>query len=612
MLSPLLNSGYISDDAVNSLLKGKLLVSRQDLSTYFFQSIKHWMFYNARFYPFAFLSSAFLFINNLLLYKASILAMVLINITLFAYLIRLLTNSDSLSLLSVSLLPLCFQFRLYHDPILSFGWLQELLLIYTVTSLIFLVHYLKTGSKPFFILSVIVYMVSLMTYEIIYVYFLFHLLIIYFYSDKKDIGRVLKVGFPFILSVMVMGGISFFLRWYYPQGYEGTRTSFNAASYVMTLLRQSFAAVPLSYFTVDPHKIFIDKVLLLKGIFSRVSLLLIACYGALFLNIFYRMKHEELFPRRNRIGLIFIFGTLLVFLPGALISLSSKYQKEVIWGVGYIPVYSSYFGLSVVASTSGYWLIEKLVKKHQKLAIILCAIFAMICGAVGTLNFNNNVTTVAKINYSFLYPRTLIEEGMQNGLFRSVHNGAFLIAESDYDLDAVQDGWNLYRWDRPAFYRMHSGITFKDVLSKGKFLKNEFLSKFAVVQHDANTSIEFSDTDNVYFLYYSSQSNSDGSAVLGRIRSFYGNNDSIHRAISGDTTYIYIRSPFCASKEDVSVQGCFIEKKQSEERCKHFVSSSDSLRLINSGMNWKLYSLESTQWIDLKSLRVTLAKINSE
>jgi hypothetical protein len=604
VLSPMINSGFISDDALRSLLKGQLLESHQDLQTYVFSDIKNWMIFNGRFIPGAFLIDAFLFVNNLLLYKISILAIVVINVVLFAYLIKLLTNSGTMSLLAISGLPLFFQFRLYHDPILSFGWGQGMIFVYTFTSLIFLVHYLKTEKKLFLILSALFYLADLVTSEMTYVFFPFHFLIIYFLSGKKHITNFIKVGSPFFLSVIIISGISMYLRHTFHQGYEGTRINFDMVSYLMALIRQCFAAVPFSYFIIDPHNIFVNKFTFLKGNIFLPTMLLVIGYFILFAIIVNGTKKEVVPVAKKNIILIFLLGILIIVLPGVTVSLSSKYQREIIWGVGHLSVYMPYFGLSLVVSTLIYLAIHNLAKNYQKLTITSCAMLAILCGIMGTLNYNNNMITVAKLNYSFLYPRTIIEGGIKNGLFQTVANDSYLIVESDYDLNAVQGGWNFYRWDLPAFYRMHSGIHFKDVLSKGRFLNKEFLTKFAATNHDKGTSVTFSKADNVYFLNYSSHSHSEGYAILGKIRNFSGNNDNIAHSISDDVIYLYFRFPDNYIQEKITIQGSAIDNNRADI-FKPFIVENNSLEIIKYGSNWKLCALSHADLIDLNSLKVT-------
>jgi hypothetical protein len=603
VLSPMINSGFISDDALRSLLKGQLLESRQNLPPYIYNDIKNWMIFNGRFIPAAFLIDAFLFVSNLFLYKISMLTIVIVNVVLFAYLIKLLTNSGAISLLAISGLPLFFQFRLYHDPILSFGWGQGMIFVYTFVSLIFLVKYLKTEKKLYLIISAFFYLVDLMTSEMTYIFFPFHLLIIYFLSGKNKIRNIIKVGSPFILAVIIISGISLYLRLAFHQGYEGTKISYNLVPYFATLTKQSFAAVPLSYFIVDPHKIFTDKFIFLKGNVALYPMLFAICYFVLFVNISNEIKKERLPVAKKNIILILILGILIIVLPGGIVSLSSKYQGEIGWGIGYLPVYISYYGLSLIVSTFIYLVIYKLINNHRIMPKVICTMFAIICGVLGTINYNNNIITVAKTNYSFLYPRTIIEEGIKNGLFQTVPNDSYLVAENDYDLNAVQGGWDFYRWDSPAFYRMHSGIHFKDVLSKGRFLKKEFLSQFAATNHDKSASVDFSKADNVFFLNYSSHSNSEGYAIAGKIRNYSGNNDEIGQAISDEAVYLYVRFPLNYPQEKITIKGGSIDNNR-VDISEPFSMDNNSLKIINYGSNWRLYALSHANSIDLKSLKV--------
>lgn len=117
VLSPLLNSGYIYDDNVNSMIRGILSYQGNTISQLFFDEIYTTFLPMGRFYPLAVYAYLIDFlVTDVFLYKLIILISVLITLLLFGYFVYLLTKSKALVVLSLLVIPISFQFRLYHDP----------------------------------------------------------------------------------------------------------------------------------------------------------------------------------------------------------------------------------------------------------------------------------------------------------------------------------------------------------------------------------------------------------------------------------------------------------------------------------------------------------------
>jgi hypothetical protein len=114
--SSISNSGYYSDDLVFSLRKTESIFKKWSFFTCYLNNLNV-TFEGHRFnllYPQLILPC---FIDDLILYKIFILTIVVSNVLLFGYCIRVLFKEWSYVLLSMILVPILFQFRLNHDPI---------------------------------------------------------------------------------------------------------------------------------------------------------------------------------------------------------------------------------------------------------------------------------------------------------------------------------------------------------------------------------------------------------------------------------------------------------------------------------------------------------------
>jgi len=165
-LSPALWSGFISDDAVNSLLSGVALEEHQSRSGHIFDTVKFWLLTNGRFFPLGFALNALSFVSDLGTYKLLSVLSVLVSVGCFAYLVYLIADSAAVALCVAAFPPLLFQFRLYHDPILSFVWMMPGLLALTCASLVCLLSYAKTGQRWRLVLGLAAHAAALLSYEI--------------------------------------------------------------------------------------------------------------------------------------------------------------------------------------------------------------------------------------------------------------------------------------------------------------------------------------------------------------------------------------------------------------------------------------------------------------
>ncbi len=597
-LSPMLASGYFSDDSRLSLTNGDLLIANQTVPEMTLSGMVAWMHNEGRFFPLAwYLYLFFSIIDNLFLYKISILIFVIINIIVFAYFIEIVTNSPSIAFFSILLPPLFFQFRLYHDPILSFYWLQQIVFLYTFISLIFLVYYLQTGKRYFLMLSSFSYLLSLLTYEITYPFFLLHFFIIYYYLDNKRALNVLKVLSPFILVLFVTVLISTSLRIYYNIPFSGGNSpyvpNFDIRLYFITLMKQTYAAFPLSFYIIDPHKIFPNSFNYMINSFSIWYIILGTGYFILF---FYALNNLDVKSSsiKSVKGILFL-GILLLFLPSVLMSLSPKFQDQLNWGIGYLPVYHSHFGLVMMFIAFAYLAYNKI--SNIKLKLILSILIAIILSSIVLINYNNNNISIEHENSLWLYPRTILEDATKNGLFMGVPNESYLLIDSNN------------QWDKLAFFRMHSNVKLKNLGIKGKYPVDN-LPQDALIQKSLSiyNIYDFSKYNNIFFLSYDSFSNENGYALLGRIKDLHASKEKISEVNSREI-YLYVRTPYFSplnSHERITVHGQWIKKKSSSYE--PFVMEESQMNLVTSGLNWKLYSIliNNGNLIDLQSLNVNI------
>jgi hypothetical protein len=375
--------------------------------------------------------------------------------------------------------------------------------------------------------------------------------------------------------------------------------NFDLKTYLLTLAKQTSAAFPLSYYLIlnglsaKAFHNFHNSFVYLKDSFSFGHVFII--FGYFLLS---RKYLEELAHLKNRPNMKYVLslGISLLILPGALISLSPKYQYQnyIGWGTGYLPVYLSYFGLVMLSLALLFSIYRlKFIQSHRKFASALSIIISLFFCCIGTINYTHNNIVVDGLNGTWSYPREVLENGIKNGLFNIVPEKAYLIVDSNYP------------WDQPPFYRMHYNKKLSHVGPKGNHMGS--LPQNTQARKIEEYSVyHFHPNSNVFYLYYKSHSKEYGYVVLTRVNDLIGNNQTL-LGVTSETVYVYVQSPL--SDESTYLQGVLLNRNDFN-KWSYFFSEDVKINPIASGKNWKLYSLSGEdKLIDVLSLSLVRADV---
>lgn len=578
VISPMLNSGFISDDSWVSCISSYSNLKSMLAGT--FEQI----FTQAKSYGHLLILSTllgnvvfFLTRHDLFLYKLFIMAMVVVNVGLFEYFIYRLSRSRIFSLMSIVSLPLLFQFRNYHDPILSFAGQQQLILTTLLISLLFLLNYIDTGTKSKLWLSILFYFLCLQFYENTYSFFVFHLLIVYLKAERK---AFIKLSLPFVVLPFFLVTVILILKHTYPSAYTGTMPSFDIIRFFQTLSKQVLAAFPFSYVLFFIKKtISYDR----SSIYYHYApnLLLLVSLAAVFVYYFRKTVSKGDFTLS--VKYIFIFGLLFFLMPGVIISLSQKYQEELTWGIAYIPVYLSYYGMSLLIA-----LLLSIVLKHLSgktmLGYTAGLFLSVLFFAAISINYVNNRIVVDNLNYTFFYPRGIIEEAAKKGFFKPVEEGSLLYINGDHHWDGV------YYQSQLRFYELLAPHKFTDVVRI-----KDIVNYVPLKKHKTS-----------YYLNYASLSRDSGYAVLGRLET---SAESLY--MHSKEVFVYVRVPYYKPTmwdwNVFSPKISFLGKwsgRNSASLDFVFYDYYPSIQTVASGLDWRMYKITVEKTIDLKSLLI--------
>jgi hypothetical protein len=183
-LLPILSSGFVADDALNSLIKpfvNYYQISLLDISNKIFFS---WINNEGRsllgFYVVYFL---FYTLEKLLYIKIATIFFIIINISLFAYLLKKLRVNLFFIFLTIFFIIFLIEININgNDPVIGYSFHLPILFIHLLLLLILFVNWVQKENYIYLFLVSIFWLISLLFYEINIIFFPLALIISFFLS----------------------------------------------------------------------------------------------------------------------------------------------------------------------------------------------------------------------------------------------------------------------------------------------------------------------------------------------------------------------------------------------------------------------------------------------
>ena len=435
-LQPVLSGGFNWDDAFFSVEAQSLRLTGESVFARIWKEIVEYLRIG-RINPFAtFHFPVFYFMPNVRVYKVFLVVLSLLNGFLFFRFLRLWSRNSSLPAAMLLLVPLCFQFRLYHDPLNSYYGLMQVMFCELMGAMICFLRWLREGKTRQLVCSLLFFLMGLMSYEMFFPLTL--LFLVPSLEQEKDLVKTLRRMAPFILAAVLVFGLSMALRTNITAetAYNGTSFGLDIPVILRTFSYQVGAAFPLNYrssgYEVDIfgrgtlwQEVFNTS---LDGFLSAIRWPDLLCCAILCLILTGAPKKE----RENFSPYRLFFGLLLWLLPGLVISLSIKYQEDLHPGLAYIPVYFSCFGMAMLL----YELYSLVTRRlHARTARLL---LSGICCMILLINAQDNRRINEMLNDIFRYPRQTGEAALQAGILGGTE-GLTVISKNPYYL--WEHGW---------------------------------------------------------------------------------------------------------------------------------------------------------------------------
>ena len=413
ILEPALSGGFCWDDAFFSVEAQSMRLTGESIFRRVWKEIIDYVRIG-RINPFAtFHFLVFYFIPDVRIYKLLLVVLSLLNGWLFYRFVKLWSRDHFTAILSLILVLFTFQFRIYHDPLNSYYGLMQVMFCEIMGALITFIHWLREGKKRSLILSLLCFGMALMSYEMTFP--LTALFLIPAWTEEKNIKNTVRRVLPWICLALLIFVLSMLLRGNITEetAYNGTTFGLDIPVILRTFASQVGAAFPLSYRNAGQDTGLFGELIPWSEIFNTslpVFLRMIRWQDLLICLIFSLILFGIPAERRKFSLPGLLFGALLWLLPGLVISLSTKYQNDLVPGIAYIPVYFSCFGMGMML----YELccLTGNVFNTRTYRTVLAGAGCMIL----LISMQDSRHICSMLNDIFLYPREAGEQALQAGI----------------------------------------------------------------------------------------------------------------------------------------------------------------------------------------------------
>lgn len=380
-------------------------------------------------------------VSDITIYKLVVLISVVLNILLFTSLINLFSSSKYFGFLVASFIPPALQFRLFHDPILSFYLSQQTLLLFLLLTLIFLLLFFKKNKIVFIVFSTIFYLITIFSYEVSYFYILPIIYIILCRSQSPKLLTIFKYLLPYIFVIILGFSATILIQTKssssYGGNYAGVKPSLDLIPAFKTFLIQSSASLPLSYHYSSHSQLFCNSFSCFVKRYQWSDLLPLF----IFLTILYISTNEKI-----KVTELLILGFLITFSPIPLIAISKGYQSSLIahgFGIGYMTVYLQYFGFATIL---GSLVIFAKRKEETKISQIIFGVTIIIFGIFALVTTQDNRMVVIKANAILNERRIILSKALKSGILSNIPFDSPIFFEDSYLYDPYPFSTDLNSW----------------------------------------------------------------------------------------------------------------------------------------------------------------------
>ena len=420
-LSLILRSGLYSDDLPD-------YQKWQSMAPVSFMQMLHIVYgdiiqtlHSGRFLPVSYLLQGLLFwiSDSILIYKISLFCFNILAVYSFS---RLLYSLGLRVYVPLSLLVFCSLAQFYadyHDSILAFHAMFPLLATLIFSTVTCFIVYLRDGKMSMLIWSFLSAALAVYDSEIGFV--IYPILLILLIGDRRSFSSKCISLFPFVFLLILYIPVFILIRVHAQGMYHGIETGFEMARMSQVVFFQIFATLPLTAFI---NMSAIPRFILI-GIIHLWPMLLF--FGLSFYRL---IKADTIVTSdtcdRTTKKKVVLMGLVLWIVPAFILMVSKKYQAELNFGRGYLPVYIQNFGLAMIMTILLGELFEKYSNMYIKKAVVVLLFLVFI------MTFLRNDFINSVINNRRSVPACFYYKSLKNGILKDCEQGAVVVLKTDY------------------------------------------------------------------------------------------------------------------------------------------------------------------------------------
>lgn len=415
-LWPLTSSALQGDDIPNSMRSAVLKITGQSKWESISSGVAQWLRNEGRFFPVSAIENVYLFsaIHSVALYKFVQWLTLIFLILIVGWFVGAIANSKAAWIVVGAGALAALQTRNWYDPTFGFGLLLQSVAIKVFLSAILFRYSLVKQNQLWRALSLLLWIAALLQYEVV-ITLLPIFLLVGMMTTSRRWYQVIWATTPHITSASVYFLVSQVMR----QGKHVTpayTTNSDLGVVLPTYARQLSSSIPFSaqIWKISPRSLIESMSVISLFIFTGLVIIgVIAVQDEL---------SERSISRKTILGL-FLIGLNLVLGPGLPTSLSLRWQDEVSWGLGYLPVFIQYVGFSIILASLVLWLASSRrgSSTHRRLLAIVLAICALSATANRRLMLDNVLAQQPSRE-----SRALYETAVRVGLFADVPAGSIV------------------------------------------------------------------------------------------------------------------------------------------------------------------------------------------
>jgi len=339
LLIPYASNGYWFDDSLNSQVYYLLHRTYGGLGEFAFRITKHWIEHEGRpMLGFLYGYSGFYFVNDLAALRLAQCVTVVINIALYGYVLWLLGATIRFLVVWATIVVGLFQIHgTGLDPVAAFAFHYQVLGIQLSIVLILFVKWLQNSKPKYLYAALILWLLFMLCYEVnlIFIPIAFAIMCINGNAYKERPGLLL------FLAAFLYFTLTYYLRSHSDGGsYDGAALGVPSEMGLAYVKHVATAFPFVSYFSITQNSLPIAS--LVKEMISSSLAWAVFVFSLTVLIICIPIKSSVRALRTEA----FIISLGMLLLPAIFPAISLRYQNQVEWGTGTLPVYYQYFGLA--------------------------------------------------------------------------------------------------------------------------------------------------------------------------------------------------------------------------------------------------------------------------